>query len=76
MAASWRGWQGEFRWEAPEGELALGCVQDRAGHVFLRVELRSGPTEGDWAVQATIMTEAGQLEELARQAALFFGPSA
>src|SRR5262249_11305360 len=54
MAASWRGWQGEVVWESPEGELVLRASCDRAGHVSLRIELRSGPTEGDWAVRSTI----------------------
>src|SRR5262245_31917142 len=51
MAADWRGWPGEFRWESLEGELGLCCAQDRTGHVSIRVALRSGPTEGDWALQ-------------------------
>jgi len=75
MSANWSGWQGEFRWESPEGELGLRCVQDRTGHVSIGVELRSGPTQGDWAVRATVMAEAGQLDELARRAELFFGQS-
>jgi hypothetical protein len=75
MAAHWRGWQGEFAWESLEGELGLHCAQDRTGHVSIRVALRSGATEGDWTVRATVMAEAGQLEDLARRAALFFGRS-
>jgi hypothetical protein len=75
MAASWKGWQGDFVWESPEGEMILRCSHDRAGHVALRVALLSGLTEGDWSIQATVMAEAGQLEDLASQAAAFFGPS-
>jgi hypothetical protein len=75
MAASWRGWRGEFVWDSLEGELDLRCTQDRTGHVFLRVALRSGATENDWVVAATVVTEAGQLEGLARRAACFFGSS-
>src|SRR5437867_3015403 len=41
MAASWRGWQGEFAWDSLEGELELRCAQDRTGHVSIRVALRS-----------------------------------
>ena len=73
MSAHWRGWEGAFEWQSPEGELSLRCGQDRAGHVYLRVGLRSGPGEADWALQTTVMAEAGLLEEIARQAALFFG---
>jgi len=75
MSANWKGWQGEYMWESLNGELSLRCVQDRTGHVSIGVELRSGPTESDWAVRSTVMAEAGQLEELARQAVLFFGRS-
>src|SRR4051794_8740100 len=46
MAANWRGWPGELTWASPEGELSLRCAQDRTGHVFVRVELRSGASEG------------------------------
>ena len=70
MAASWKGWQGSFLWSSDE--LALDCTQDRSGHVTIRVELRSGHSDRDWTVQATIATEAGQLEDLAHEAALFF----
>jgi hypothetical protein len=75
MAANWRGWQGSFVWESPS-ELVMRCCQDRSGHVSIRVELTSGPAQGDWSVVATVMTEAGQLEELAHEAALFFERSA
>jgi Family of unknown function (DUF6228) len=73
MAADWRGWSGELAWDLPEGELGLRCARDRTGHVAIRVELRSGPGGGDWTVRATVVVEAGQLEELSRQAASFFG---
>jgi hypothetical protein len=73
MAAHWRGWQGEFAWESLEGELALRCAQDRTGHVAIGVVLRSGPSKADWMVEATVVAEAGQLEETAREAGRFFG---
>jgi hypothetical protein len=73
MAAHWRGWQGEFAWESLDGELALRCVQDRTGHVAIGVVLRSGPSKADWMVEATVVAEAGQLEEIALEAARFFG---
>jgi hypothetical protein len=75
MSAHWRGWEGELSWSSPEGELTLHCTQDRTGHVAIRVELRSGSPSSDWSVRTTVMAEAGQLEELARQAAQFFGPT-
>jgi Family of unknown function (DUF6228) len=72
MAANWKGWQGQYAWESLEGELCLRCTQDRAGHVSIRVELRSGPTERDWVVETTIVTEAGQLDGLAEGVERFF----
>lgn len=73
MAENWRGWTGELEWGSPDGELGLQCTQDRAGHVWIRIELRSGRDDDDWSLATTIRTEAGQLDGLARQAASFFG---
>jgi hypothetical protein len=73
MAAYWRGWQGEFAWESSDGELALRCTRDRTGHISIGVVLRSGPSKADWMVEATVVAEAGQLEEIASRAEPFFG---
>jgi hypothetical protein len=73
MAGQWSGWAGELVWESLEGELALRCTHDRLGHISIRVQLRSGPMPYDWRVAATIMAEAGQLENIARSAVVFFG---
>lgn len=73
MANRWRGWPGELEWSSPGYELALRSSQDRAGHVALVVELRSGPSDNHWSVRATIEAEAGQLEAIAREAESFFG---
>jgi hypothetical protein len=73
MARQWSGWTGVLLWESLEGELAMRCSRDRVGHIFIRVELRSRQMPGDWRVDATIMAEAGQLEDISRRAALFFG---
>ena len=73
MAERWKGWDGELVWGSIEGELTLRFTQDRAGHVTIGVELRSGPHECNWSIRATIMAEAGQLEDLARRAEAFFG---
>jgi hypothetical protein len=73
MAANPTGWPDELVWESQEGEMGLRCSMNRNGHVFLRVSLRSGPTRRDWSVEATVTAEAGQLGDLARRAADFFG---
>ena len=75
MAQQWSGWSGELDWKSLEGELALLCRHDGLGHISIRIELRPGPWSDDWRVTATTMTEAGQLERIARQAAAFFGKS-
>lgn len=73
MARQWSGWSGELVWESSERELVLRCSHDGLGHIAIRVELRSGCMPDDWRVEATVMAEAGQLEAIARRAALFFG---
>jgi len=73
MAERWRGWDGELVWGSLEGELTLRCTQDRAGHVSIGVELTSVPYTCGWSIRATIMAEAGQLEDIARRAEAFFG---
>jgi Family of unknown function (DUF6228) len=73
MAERWRSWSGELTWESPYLEARLRCEQDRAGHVSIRVELRTGWADTDWSAAATVQTEAGQLERIARQARAFFG---
>lgn len=73
MAARWSGWPDVLVWESLESELAMSCFHGRQGHIAIRVALRSGWMESDWRVEATVMTEAGQLEAIARRAASFFG---
>lgn len=73
MARRWSGWHGELVWKSLEGELALRCSHDRLGHISIRVELRSGLMPDDWSAAATVVSEAGQLEEIARRARSFFG---
>ena len=73
MGRLWSGWLDELTWESLEGELAVRCSHDRRGHISIRVELRSGCMPDDWQVSATVMAEAGQLEDIARRAASFFG---
>jgi hypothetical protein len=73
MARQWSGWPNEMSWESLEGEMLLRCSHDRLGHILIRTVLRSGPMEYDWEVAATVMAEAGQLEDIARRARAFFG---
>jgi hypothetical protein len=73
MARKWSGWPDELCWHSPEKELVLRCCHDRKGHVSIDVQLRSGHYEHDWEVNATVMAEAGQLDDIARRARAFFG---
>jgi hypothetical protein len=73
MANRWTGWDHLLTWESLEGELTLRCSHDGWGHIAIKVNMRSGPYPTDWAVEATIMSEAGQMDAIARRAALFFG---
>jgi hypothetical protein len=73
MAQQWQGWTGELAWQSLEGELRIRCTRDRQGHIFIGVELRPGQMPDDWRVFATVTAEAGQLEEIAGRAAIFFG---
>lgn len=75
MAANWKGWRGELRWDSVDGALTLRAEQDCAGHVLIRINLRSGTSDADWSLDAIITAEAGQLEALANQASSFFGVS-
>jgi hypothetical protein len=73
MASRWSGWPGELTWASLEGELVLRFRHDRLGHIAIHVDLWSGAMPDDWRVEATVMSEAGQLEKLARDAARFLG---
>lgn len=71
LADDWRGWAGAREWGAHEGGLALSCTHDGRGTVSMGTELRD-PNLG-WVVRAVVPLDAGQLEQLARETAEFFG---
>ena len=70
MAAEWRGWKGEKKWESLEGELSLTCTSDGLGHVAIQVDLVTDPMR-EWRGGGRIVVEAGQLGALANAAAEF-----
>ena len=70
LAADWRGWDGQKAWRSLEGELQLTATADRAGHVTLLTRLREGAPPL-WSVELTLVVEAGQLEQIAREARAF-----
>ncbi|HET7051670.1 MAG TPA: DUF6228 family protein [Solirubrobacteraceae bacterium] len=67
LAAEWRGWQGEKRYEALG--LRLASRHDGLGHVTLDVTLQDDYTaDGRWRVRASLMLDAGALDRLALEA--------
>lgn len=73
MADQSEGWPGTRTWESLEGELSFSASHDGLGHISMETCLKSGCDEYDWLAQTVVMVEAGQLEGLARKAAVFFG---
>lgn len=72
LAANWKGWKGEKRWQSLEGEFVLSCTSDGLGHVAIDVVLKSGFCDDDWSVHTVINVDAGQLEEIAINIKQFF----
>jgi len=66
IARQWRGWDGKKEWAALEGQLRLTASSDLTGHIELLVIMRDYSDPAEWRLQATLLLEAGQLEELAR----------
>jgi hypothetical protein len=75
LAADWRGWEGERRWESLEGDLGLIAAHDGLGTVTLTARLRTAPfSTHRWDASAELMLDAGGLDRLARQAELLAQP--
>jgi hypothetical protein len=72
MAAHWSGWEGAKTWCAIEGEFNLFAKCDLTGHVTLIFEFPSSPFLPTWSTRVELMVEAGQLDQLARDANAFF----
>ncbi|PKA16142.1 DUF6228 family protein [Leptospira haakeii] len=73
MAQYWDGWNGNFSWESLEGQCVLSAKTDMLGHISLQVQLMDDfGKEESWTLSATLTIYAGQLENLAREASVFF----
>ena len=70
LAADWRGWQGAREWSSLEGECELRAESDRTGHVTLSVRAQYRQSEV-WAVEGSVVLEAGQLDAIAAAAKKF-----
>lgn len=74
LAAGWRGWEGERRWEALG--LRLAARHDGVGHVTLDVTSQNDYAAGGrWRVRASLVLDAGALDKLAIEARQLDHPS-
>lgn len=75
VAEEWSGWKGEKNWGAIEGEFYLSATCDSLGHVTFVIALNPNGFHPSWSASLSLAVEAGQLEELSKDAALFFNES-
>ncbi len=66
IAREWRGWDGEKDWAALDDELRLTASSDHTGHTTLVVVMHDHDSPENWRLEAKLVLEAGQLEDLAR----------
>jgi len=73
LAASERPWKGTEGWESLEGEFSLSAACSAQGHVSFAIRIRDsfGGLE-EWQVEACLLTELGQLPNIAARARSFF----
>ncbi len=73
IAKNWKGWQGEKEWSSIDGEFTIIAKSDKLGHISLAIEMRQdfGETE-PWRLKATVVVDAGQLDDIAKDAKDFF----
>ncbi|WP_141753342.1 DUF6228 family protein [Duganella sp. HH101] len=69
MVDDWDGWKGEKKWGDLESRVLLSATTDSTGHIKMKVTLAG--QDYDSELRVNIMFEAGQLEGMARGAALF-----
>jgi hypothetical protein len=71
LASSWRGWQGEKKWEEIEGRVKFIATSNRTGHIHLEVSLRPHPALAG-RVTDVIELEAGTLHALSTTVRKYF----
>jgi hypothetical protein len=72
MAERWRGWTGELKWRALDGEYGLVATRDASGHIDLEATLTGWDGSGYWSATIPLRTEAGMLDQLHREVSAFF----
>jgi len=75
MARDWRGWPDAREWKSLESDFSLSCTTDGLGHVSVRLQLYSDCSRTGWAAGVDLVLEAGQLDNLARDAVRVFRSS-
>jgi len=73
LAANSHGWNGVMDRESLEGDLRLEATSDSLGHIRLRIRLKNVDPRTEWSAETSLRLEAGQLENLAKQAKAYFG---
>jgi hypothetical protein len=75
LAKDWRGWEGRRGWASIEGEFKLYATHDGLGTVELVVILaqRDRTTGLDWSASGSLRLDAGELRDIAREAANLAG---
>ena len=70
LAESWRGWDGEKKWEDLEHRVGFAATCDRTGHITIKVQVQDSQYSGRAVL--SIHFEAGGLEAMARRIEMFF----
>ena len=76
LANNWAGWKGEKRWGALDGEYNLWASSDMTGHITLVAQFNPFDVAPCYSSTLSLVVEAGQLEQVASRAKLFFGTRA
>lgn len=75
LAACWKGWNAEKEWRALEAPFYLWASHDGLGHVTVKARLESGWVAPTWSADASLVVEAGGLDDIAAQVARFLSDS-
>jgi len=73
IARSERPWEGQVSWESIEGEFRLSASCSSLGSVTFDIRLRQFNGEEDWDVETDLLSELGQLPNIATNARRLFG---
>jgi uncharacterized protein DUF6228 len=71
IAESWKGWTGTKEWHDEGKQVVLKATSDTTGHTKLAVELSH--VREEFLLRATLVFDAGQLDDMARRVRKLFG---